>query len=1110
MASEDESLPEASSVESQFVPREDDLEVLWEVENITAEKGKLYKVKWAGLDPATNKPWKQTWVPKHDCTPDIVKEWKMKQAKKKQKEERRQALRRESIFSKKSRTSTASTMSIRSPASSSTATRRERSTTATLHPPSEEPTPKPATNGKRKYAPRKSNAGDSASVQENGDTPTTRLRKKRKVDEEIFEVKESPSSPANMTVRPPPRKSVAVRREDSEEDSEEDDPPPPRYKGTGKAVARTEEEPSNLWIKAKRTTTNGSSSSKNTTNIPTNSQEEIPPPAKKSADKPRGRPKAPSLHSPRFTAQTVEVKGVRPKTERHRPPRKQQPVETLEYRVSPESITQDEPEAHQDIEANDTYEDYGSRMPEFAADGAQDDFSPANIPLFIPSSPSPSLDDLDLSYPPVQEATSSKNGKASTSHSSTRTGARSYENEIIPETDTSRNNTQSQETQPDAASPIRPTTPPRTSIISKMKPRTPASAGGSRRSIVHDEHAPRSHAAAPPARSKPLGPIPVLSPSRFHPHLPSSSVPPSSTINTTEDIPASSLDSIEDFDSPEKRSTSHAKGKGRPVDRHSRSSSMDDAADLIQAEVLRKGIELAEAAKERRRRERGVEPKQKLSLVDLAPSSRKKHKEKLLILRRQEEVVEPEIQNPDDSIESVVMQEMEDAFVDLSGGVTQSDDVYMDEGTGVARLLVRHEEEENTQDIMKDMEEARRAHVKPVLEPPEPEVDTTLATQGTGYDPRDESFQPDQSMEQPDGAQMGSSLAADEGPGSTSSRAELNHVPEKNDNPRQRAELCASPLHEPPHATSAQMSMDTQAKDELAATTTLLHAKSEELSQLEVRLSAEQAKSGSLQQEVSDLKKALMMVNSGPSSKEAELEVQLVELQATLAAERARWEAERTALNSSLNTAVREKESAEKERSFFHEQYAKASGFVSGIRSENTKLEKRATIAEAQAKTGVAAAKLLFERRIKDLEDDVRTWKRTAMFAIEKDSRTNDEIRKRAALYPELEVKLRDMERALLDSAEQFSELEDEKDKVMEDLVTELNKWKSETLRLNLELNGGNAMLNRVKEESQTDGALSETVYRCQWRPEGGSDSCEAVFSTITDLEHHLSDHVHV
>lgn len=60
----------------QFEPQEDDEDLLWEVEKITQERKKEYKVKWKGIDPKTRKPWEQSWVAKKDCTPDLVIAWK--------------------------------------------------------------------------------------------------------------------------------------------------------------------------------------------------------------------------------------------------------------------------------------------------------------------------------------------------------------------------------------------------------------------------------------------------------------------------------------------------------------------------------------------------------------------------------------------------------------------------------------------------------------------------------------------------------------------------------------------------------------------------------------------------------------------------------------------------------------------------------------------------------------------------------------------------------------------------------------------------------------------------------------------------------------------------
>jgi len=81
MASEDDAASndsfEMPSSETQFIPQEGDEETLWKVIEIIDERKKDYLVKWEGIDPDKNKPWDPSWVPKHDCTDDLVASWKL-------------------------------------------------------------------------------------------------------------------------------------------------------------------------------------------------------------------------------------------------------------------------------------------------------------------------------------------------------------------------------------------------------------------------------------------------------------------------------------------------------------------------------------------------------------------------------------------------------------------------------------------------------------------------------------------------------------------------------------------------------------------------------------------------------------------------------------------------------------------------------------------------------------------------------------------------------------------------------------------------------------------------------------------------------------------------
>ena len=81
-----ESQSESEGQRRRFKPRDDDDETLFEVIEITGETKDKYRVRWEGNDPKTKKPWPQSWVPKWDCTDDIVLIWKTE--KKKQKERR--------------------------------------------------------------------------------------------------------------------------------------------------------------------------------------------------------------------------------------------------------------------------------------------------------------------------------------------------------------------------------------------------------------------------------------------------------------------------------------------------------------------------------------------------------------------------------------------------------------------------------------------------------------------------------------------------------------------------------------------------------------------------------------------------------------------------------------------------------------------------------------------------------------------------------------------------------------------------------------------------------------------------------------------------------------
>lgn len=68
---------------TQFEPHSDDEETLYNVEKILDEQGRMYLVQWEGRDPATGKKWPPDWVPKTDCTDDLIADWKQEKERRK-------------------------------------------------------------------------------------------------------------------------------------------------------------------------------------------------------------------------------------------------------------------------------------------------------------------------------------------------------------------------------------------------------------------------------------------------------------------------------------------------------------------------------------------------------------------------------------------------------------------------------------------------------------------------------------------------------------------------------------------------------------------------------------------------------------------------------------------------------------------------------------------------------------------------------------------------------------------------------------------------------------------------------------------------------------------
>lgn len=320
----------------------------------------------------------------------------------------------------------------------------------------------------------------------------------------------------------------------------------------------------------------------------------------------------------------------------------------------------------------------------------------------------------------------------------------SYNTDVVPETDESR--PQSQE--------------------AKIPTSQPAPTAGSN----PPSEKPSATAPEPPtgpSKTKPLRPIPVLSPSTFHPHLPPSSLPediseePSQSQRRrrskiggdSENEDDAPMSSIEQFDSPEKKHVrptqvimapkKGAIGRANAIGSSTNNNTRQSASEIWESDVVKRGVQMAEAAKKKRaqssRASSTEAPPPRMTMDEVIARTRSRSASSFSVQDAEHIATKPtpiaEADEDEDEDEdqdmgdvsttvvppasgrhaaldelSMVVQEMENAYVDLDGGADETQDVD-DSGPApppVDPILLREEEEETSQDVMMDIQRAEQ------------------------------------------------------------------------------------------------------------------------------------------------------------------------------------------------------------------------------------------------------------------------------------------------------------------------------------------------------------------------------------------------------------------
>ncbi|KAI0067047.1 hypothetical protein BV25DRAFT_1835372 [Artomyces pyxidatus] len=403
----------------------------------------------------------------------------------------------------------------------------------------------------------------------------------------------------------------------------------------------------------------------------------------------------------------------------------------------------------------------------------------------------------------------------------------------------------------------------------------------------------------------------------------------------------------------------------------------------------------------------------------------------------------------------------------------------------------------------------------------------------------------------------------------------------------------------PPTASSKHVSDDSQSQSQdsapplaiqLASALELLNTRSETIRRLQAdidqyRQRAEEAEREqhmnaiSLEQERIPVETQTDLDSPPPSQVSAqerisELHVQFtaekVALQAQFDAEKqalhAAFDAERAQLRQKLDWAEESKASALTDVEFFQSQYQTASAYVSTTRAENADLLARAKLAESQATTGVALLRATFEKRDAKLQSEVKKYKNLADLLTERARRTDDAVRYRAAMEPELRRelgilsgRLEEAEAEVDDLKEDLAEMAREKRR-FEKMVDKLKAAKAELVQsvkqkakqpawsdsdddedgdylpgppepssdgspsssshsrasarrspgLNTDRDAVGSpdpplhFADSLEGDSLESGGPDDLVYLCRWRSRETKRSCQAVVKSKEELQEHL------
>ena len=219
-------------------------------------------------------------------------------------------------------------------------------------------------------------------------------------------------------------------------------------------------------------------------------------------------------------------------------------------------------------------------------------------------------------------------------------------------------------------------------------------------------------------------------------------------------------------------------------------------------------------------------------------------------------------------------------------------------------------------------------------------------------------------------------------------------------------------------ASALSVKQRAQLESQVRELTESLEERDEQISQLEGALVELQTEIESVQAENEKLAESAQLqqerARDAPSEaaeaqraaaveRLAALEQELATVREQLSSAREEADARAEQLETARQEWERRLKDAEEDRDLCKKLYSEASTHAQRLARENTELEERAQRAEGQVKEGLAMVRGTFAQQVKAAQAESERWRGVCKVLKDAAERTDDEVRRRAALEPALQ-----------------------------------------------------------------------------------------------------------